>query len=129
MKTEEQQEIEQRIKSKITTTLKGIDVDLGWFPLIDQLDKDLTAIDPNYEIHQVKEKFGGLRYYAQASSGLTDKLYQKFRATITEAENRSFKTCEVSGNPGVLMQQGYTLRTLDPEVYGPLGWEVCKQEW
>ena len=36
----------------------------GWIPIIDQLDKDITELDPDYSIDQVKEKMGGLRYYA-----------------------------------------------------------------
>jgi hypothetical protein len=35
----------------------------GWYPLIIELDKKLAEIFPDYELHQVKEKFGTLRYY------------------------------------------------------------------
>ena len=35
----------------------------GWYPLICELDEKLAAIFPDYELHQVKEKFGTLRYY------------------------------------------------------------------
>ncbi len=35
----------------------------GWYPLIGALDKELSALCPDYELHQVKEKFGTLRYY------------------------------------------------------------------
>lgn len=35
----------------------------GWYPLITEVNAKLREIDPAYEIHQVKEKFGGLRYY------------------------------------------------------------------
>jgi hypothetical protein len=38
-------------------------VGIGWTPIIKALDKQLGEIAPNYEIKQVKEKFGGLRYY------------------------------------------------------------------
>jgi hypothetical protein len=36
----------------------------GWCDIIDQLDRDITEIDPDYSITQVKEKFGTLRFYA-----------------------------------------------------------------
>jgi len=36
----------------------------GWVPIIEQLDKDITELDPDYSISQCKEKFGTLRYYA-----------------------------------------------------------------
>jgi hypothetical protein len=35
----------------------------GWYPLIISLDSELAAIYPDYELQQVKEKFGTLRYY------------------------------------------------------------------
>jgi hypothetical protein len=35
----------------------------GWYPLLAELDADLAALLPRYEIYQVKEKFGGLRLY------------------------------------------------------------------
>lgn len=35
----------------------------GWYPLVIELDRKLAEIFPDYELHQVKEKFGTLRYY------------------------------------------------------------------
>jgi len=49
---------------------------------------------------QVKEKFGGLRFYVQAA---TDEHYNY----ITFAESMSYKTCETCGAPG---------------TYYPFGW-------
>jgi len=42
----------------------GGPVGKGWMPIIEQLDKDITALDPDYGVQQIKEKFGTLRYYA-----------------------------------------------------------------
>jgi hypothetical protein len=42
---------------------KWIDCGPGWFPIITELDEKLGALIPNYEIHQVKEKYGTLRFY------------------------------------------------------------------
>lgn len=35
----------------------------GWYPLVIELDQKLAEIAPDYTLHQVKEKFGTLRYY------------------------------------------------------------------
>jgi hypothetical protein len=35
----------------------------GWYPLLVELDEQMRTLLPNYELHQVKEKYGGLRYY------------------------------------------------------------------
>lgn len=42
---------------------RWISCEKGWYPLIIELDQKLTDMAPNYEIHQIKEKFGTLRYY------------------------------------------------------------------
>lgn len=67
------------------------DVGPGWEsivrPLIDR------AVAEGIEILQVKEKFGGLRFYV----GSTNK---DFDAAIDAAEAQSLKTCEFCGQPG-----------------------------
>jgi hypothetical protein len=35
----------------------------GWWPVITATHKAMLAIEPDYKIAQIKEKFGGLRYY------------------------------------------------------------------
>jgi hypothetical protein len=49
---------------------------------------------------QVKEKFGGLRFYVQAA---TDKHY----SYISFAESMSYRTCEECGNPGKTYTDGW----------------------
>ena len=44
----------------------------GWYPIICELDEQLVRLFPAYRIHQVKEKFAGLRYYWEAGEQLTD---------------------------------------------------------
>lgn len=70
----------------------------GWRPLIEQLHKDLLALDLDYDLLQIKEKFGGLRYYIQMSD--TKSVYDAQEALIAEAERKSEETCEFCGEPG-----------------------------
>jgi hypothetical protein len=49
---------------------------------------------------QVKEKFGGLRFYVDRA---TDKHWNY----ITFAESMSYRTCEVCGNPGKTYTDGW----------------------
>lgn len=44
----------------------------GWYPIIIELDEQLSALFPGYALHQVKEKFGGLRFYWAADERVTD---------------------------------------------------------
>ena len=88
------------------------DVGPGWLPLIEVLDRQLTRLDPDYRIVQVKEKFSGLRYYITTSEGYTntDRMY----AIIDTIESLSFRICEDCGRPGE-MRGGEWIRTLCDE--------------
>lgn len=78
---------------------RWISCDAGWYPIIVELDRQMTAVDPDYELRQVKEKFGGLRYYFRASD---PKFSEVMRALVKEAERRCETTCETCGKPGAL---------------------------
>ena len=71
----------------------------GWYGIIKALCEDLAAMDlgPEFEVVQVKEKFGTLRFYVQ---GVTEANWEKARARITQAEQASARTCERCGEPG-----------------------------
>ncbi len=40
-----------------------LDIGVGWWPIVIALDEQIAKQAPDYQIHQIKEKFGGLRYY------------------------------------------------------------------
>ena len=66
----------------------------GWLKLIDDLSAKIVAIDPIAEVMQVKEKYGGLRYYmGPLNIETADQIYK----LIEEAEDLSYKTCEECG--------------------------------
>lgn len=71
----------------------GIECDDGWDELIYNLCKDLNDMGFKGRVHQIKEKFGGLRFY------ISDGSNQVF-ARIDMAEEDSIKTCEICGKPG-----------------------------
>ena len=66
---------------------KGLDIPDEWFPIIHQLDADLAGIDPNYMLHQVKEKFGDLRYYVSFSEDSSRTELMTMDALISDAEH------------------------------------------
>lgn len=92
-----------------------IAIQAGWDPIVITLDQQLAEISPDYEVHQVKEKFGGLRYYY----GLSEQARQdptiapRMDALIRQAEALAGRTCEECGEPGTLIKGAY-LRTLCP---------------
>lgn len=100
--------------SKLDTMLKkhGIDsakiacgafCDEGWVDLIDKLIEDLIALGWNKHIDQIKEKFGGLRFYVGDTSRAPNGRfisYKKINLLISKAESESFKICEKCGKSG-----------------------------
>jgi hypothetical protein len=73
----------------------GIECGSGWYNIIDTLcskiQKICEAKHINIEAVQVKEKFGGLRFYTNYSDDDIDKQ-------IERAEEESYKTCESCGS-------------------------------
>ena len=91
------------MKGKTPYHLFYIECGLGWAklyePLIELCKKE------NVKILQIKEKFGGLRFYVGKAP---DKIYK----AIDKAEKKSYKTCERCGNAAKLSTSGaywYTL--------------------
>jgi hypothetical protein len=80
----------------------------GWYHLICDVATQLVGLEPpeaDLRVTQVKEKFGGLRFYMRAQlSAVNQRL-------IGDAEARSFTICEACGAPGALQHRGGWYRT------------------
>jgi hypothetical protein len=83
----------------------------GWYPIVVACDQHLATIDRDYVVHQIKEKFGTLRYYCAPSSESTE-VFGAFDAITIEAERMSAITCEHCGEPGVLHEIRSRVKTL-----------------
>lgn len=92
----------------------GVSCGPGWYPILRDLDTDLRQLVPNYEVVQVKEKFGTLSFYIAALENVTDDQFTAVRERIRAAEEQSARTCERCGAPGSL-REGPWLRTLCDE--------------
>jgi hypothetical protein len=82
----------------------------GWNLIIKNLIQDLIRLGWNKEVIQVKEKFGGLRFYINEG---TDEIHQR----IGQTELESMKTCEITGRPGKIRTDIGWYRTLCDEEY------------
>ena len=108
----------------------------GWEMLVRELDRKLKERWPEYAIHQVKEKFGTLRFYADcgplpgdcgSSSTLDERQRENidaFRAIVSEYEARSAEVCELCGRPGKLGDVNRWMATRCPDC-APQGWVAC----
>lgn len=91
----------------------------GWAKILDKL---YDAKPRNVYVMQVKEKFGGLRFYVGAAS-------REFFDTIEAAEKASYEICEQCGEPGKLREDLGWILTLCDKHYQEIkerhgGWKV-----
>ncbi|MFA7265461.1 MAG: hypothetical protein WC054_04030 [Candidatus Nanopelagicales bacterium] len=94
----------------------------GWWRLILDCHKELMGIDHYYEIGQIKQKLGGLKYYINSTVHNEDQR-TSMQEIIDRCERRSRFICEQTGHPGVLMEQTGSVATLNPKT-APPEWRV-----
>tara|TARA_R110000868_G_scaffold123702_2_gene327312 strand:+ start:859 stop:1260 length:402 start_codon:yes stop_codon:yes gene_type:complete len=87
-----------------------LEIGNGWFGLVKELIEKCIELGWNKQTCQIKEKFGGLRFYINSAS---DEVFE----AINEAEEKSYKVCEVTGDPGELRRDIGWYRTLSDEIY------------
>lgn len=78
----------------------------GWSDLIEAI---YDRLPEDVYISQIKEKFGGLRFYVY---GINDELFD----FICEMEEKSYTVCEKCGEPGKVRDTSW-IKTLCDEHY------------
>jgi hypothetical protein len=104
----------------------GVDISSGWYDLFHDLcvdiDKELDnlpyRISKRFKALQIKEKFGGLRFYTSnfyysGDSEDVKKIQKKVDKLIADAENLTYETCETCGEPGRLRKKGWWVTLCD----------------
>jgi len=90
----------------------------GWGRLIYELIVKIVAMGWNTQVTQVKEKYGGLRFYINGAS-------REVHDEISAAERKSQEICEICGNPGELCTTGGWYNTFC-ETCRPSNFMTCK---
>ena len=98
---------------------KTISCTEGWYELIFQCDEELSAIDPDYKVYQIKEKFGSLRYYFETSDvSKSDAM----NSVVRGYELKSLRVRELTGKVGALMKKDGYYKTLEPTLSSSIGY-------
>lgn len=101
---------------------------MGWkaivFKLVDELDMIWNGFQGKkgpdcWKILQMKEKFGGLRFYVEFLKGAPQDRVEASRKAIDVAETEAWKTCERCGKPGHTTGKGYIATVCDE----------CEKRW
>jgi hypothetical protein len=108
----------------------------GWYKIVDRLCSELSTIleealeanpdtpdEPLFSVLQVKEKFGGLRFYYMMNTK-DDELYRRIQTAVDTAEDTSYSTCQITGNIGVLCKDGSHFMTLCEESRISMGYKI-----
>lgn len=91
--------------------LPPLEIGDGWVGIVRRLLEGCRRAGIEMSVHQVKEKFGGLRFYASTPDESTTTLYR----LVGEAEDEAERTCEECGRPGFLRTDRPWIRTLCDE--------------
>lgn len=81
----------------------------GWSDIVREA---LAVVEGRGRLVQVKEKFGGLRLYADSNPELSLDDDGAMRTALAAIERRSLTQCEQCGAPGSLMARRHWYRTL-----------------
>lgn len=79
----------------------------GWVPLVEKLIETLHAFPFVIEVTQIKEKFGGLRFYYHIAGEHDKVLVDRVYSLVDEAEFASMKICQDCGHAGQHRNVGY----------------------
>jgi len=87
----------------------------GWTNELEQMHLRLAAIEPQYRLAEVKEKFGRLRVYLPGKPRMDAAL----NGVIEEYERRSAQVCQECGAPGCSRAEpGRRIATLCDSCHG-----------
>lgn len=89
----------------------GMECGPGWFFIIKNLSAAITRISKDVRATQVKEKFGGLRFYWRSVNNLTEDQYESISRAVDAAEEESYLVCEDCGSKEDVQQSKGWIRT------------------
>ncbi|MBD3262481.1 MAG: hypothetical protein GF334_12585 [Candidatus Altiarchaeales archaeon] len=97
---------------RLFSNFRGFECGDGWYDLLCELAEKLEPLcvddipEDTARVGQVKEKFGGLRFYLDWFPA-DEEIYKKVNSAIDTAEEKSFTICEVCGEPGTARGGGW----------------------
>jgi hypothetical protein len=107
-------QMEERFPKMFADPYGGFAVGEGWWPILESLCSQIqhhidwknktSEVVPQVTVAQIKEKFGGLRFYYNGGDEYISGL-------VSMAESWAGRSCETCGSPGTRRDGGW-IRTL-----------------
>lgn len=101
---------------------RWISCDKGWYKLLAETNRKMKMMWPQYEIHQVKEKYGTLRFYwgvpfedenwQAMNEDVRNTVHGIMEDIAYQAEHRSGYICETCGGHGKTRVRNHWYKTL-----------------
>jgi hypothetical protein len=108
--------MEEKYPAMFSQPYGGFAVGEGWWPILESLCGQIqhhidwknkqSEVVPQVTVAQIKEKFGGLRFYYDGGD-------DEIRGMVRMAESWADKSCETCGSPGTSGGKGW-IKTLCP---------------
>lgn len=109
---------------------RWISVAAGWYPLVVATDHQLAAIDADYVVHQIKEKFGTLRYCcAPSSDDPSPELLDALDAITDGAERAPRSAANAAANPGCCTEPGTGSKRCAILALNRSVTHLCRRTW
>lgn len=121
------------IKKQVAEPYISFDACPGWIDVIWNCHRELVELLPDYKLHQVKEKFGGLRFYYTMDESHDEDKKKRAREIVSFYERMSYLVCDECGTTLNVTTEGSWVRTLcdscrlTKEVHQmevPSGWDT-----
>ena len=114
----------------------GFECDDGWYKLLDECMEKMQYFcdlcskdgrDVQVVANQIKEKYGTLRFYVSVydANKIENNIIDDF---VSEAERKSSRTCEVTGEYAEPCRRGGWYKTLCYKQARELGYVACNEE-
>lgn len=119
------------LESKEPFSVRGFEIDDGWFALIEEMSQALDSLNipaEDFWISQVKEKFGGLRVYVDYTSSVPESTQQQIRDIVQRAKDKADVTCELTGAPGQLCKRNGHFLTVGQWAQAKFGYSPVDGE-
>jgi hypothetical protein len=107
-------QMEERFPRMFVGKYGGFAVGAGWYPILEELCASIqhhidwknrqSAVVPQVTVGQIKEKFGGLRFYYEGGDHVIEGM-------VRMAESWADHSCETCGGPGKRRDGGW-IKTL-----------------